>query len=112
VTPLADEVRLVDGDERHRSRAADDLAERLGVGQLFRAEHDEVDIAGTQRVQGSDALRVMLRRVEHDRAEGAARDQGPELVALQRDERRHHHGEAAEKEPADLVDGALAAAGG
>ena len=107
VPPLADQVRLVDG-EQARLRAPQRLA-RLPVGELLRREEDErVRLGG--RGQRGGVLARRLVRVEHDRVE-AGGAQMRELVVLQRDQRRDDDRRPGPEQPGELVDRRLPAAG-
>ena len=104
--PLADQVRLVDG-EQTRPGALQRLAGLLVSQLLGRQEHERIRVAGGQERRRVRAGRLL--RVEHDSRQ-ARRAQVGELIILQRDQRRHDDRRAAAQQPAQLVDGRLPAA--
>ena len=107
VTPLADQMRLVD-DEEPRPRPPERLP-RLRVRQLLRRDEDEgVRIAGSDECGGPRPRRLL--RVQHDRGQ-ARRAQMRKLIVLQRDQRRDDHGGPVSQQAGELVDRRLAATG-
>ena len=108
VAPLADQVRLVHG-EQPRPRPLE-RSPGLGVRQLLRGQEDE----RTRVTRGEQRRRARTRRllrVEHDRRQ-ASRLQVRELVVLQRDQRRDDDRRPRSEHPGQLVDRRLPAAGG
>ena len=116
VTPLADQMGLVNDEQAHPAGAVDQALMRLGVVQLLGAQQQKVEPALIHRGERGAAIVAMLTRVEHRRAGSRmigppAPGQAPQLVALQRDQRGDHHRQSAERQAGDLVDRALPAAG-
>ena len=109
VPPLADAMRLVDGDQRARE-VAQQPAEAV-EGQALRRRVDEVE-APRRHLRHAAAH---LARVEGGREERRGHAPGLErlhLIGHERDERRDDEGRAGQQRGGELVDQALAAARG
>ena len=108
VAPLADAMRLVDGEERR----PDALHQRGGAGrgEALGGHVEELQAAGVEG--GEDLLHLGALGL---RGEGAGGDAGgaqrADLVAHQRDERRDDEGDAGAGQRRELVAERLAAAG-
>ena len=109
VAPLADAVRLVDGDERD----IDTLHHRLEAGKhkALRGDIEQVELAGLEVAEGAGGLFRRDRGVER-RGVDASLSQRLDLVAHQRDERRDDDADALAGEGRDLEAHRLAGAGG
>jgi hypothetical protein len=109
VAPLADAVRLVDGDERAvevlEQRAEGGLREPLG------RRVDERELAARERGLAAPRLARLERRGEVGRRDAAAPERR-DLVLHQRDQRRDDERRAREEARRELVAEALAAARG
>ena len=120
VAPLADAVRLVDGEQGDAGRAggaarrvgqtAETLEEALGHERLG-GDVQEVELAGVQGAQHAARLAGLERRVVGGGAD-AGRPQRVDLVLHQRDERRDDDARARPHHGGKLVAERLAAAGG
>ena len=113
VPPRRQAVRLVDRDQRRAQRP--DLGQPVRLGQLLR--RDEQEPGPSRRAPPSSASscwRGRLGRADPHRPGQlvpAAVEPG-DLVLLQRQQRRDHHGRPAQQRRRHLVDGRLAGAGG
>ncbi len=107
VPPLADQVRLVDGEQPRPG--APERVEGLVVGELLRREEDERAGSGGGGQRGRVLARGLVR-VEHERFE-ACRPEMRQLVVLQRDQRRDDDRRPGPQQPGELVDGRLSASG-
>ena len=96
VPPLADQVRLVDGEQPRLGAA--ERVERLPVGELLGREEDERVVLGGRGQRGRVLVRGLVR-VEHDRFQ-ARRPEMRQLVVLQRDQRRDDDRRPARSSPA------------
>ena len=117
VAPLADAVRLVDGEQGDAGRGAPGVAqpaqpleEPLGHERLGR-HVQQVELAGVQGAQHAARLAGLERRVVGGGAD-AGRQQRVHLVLHQRDERRDDDAGAGADHGGQLVAERLAAAGG
>ena len=120
VSPLADAVRLVDGEQGDAGRAggavravgqpAQPLEEALGHERLG-GDVQQVEFAGVQGAQHAARLAGLERRVVGGGAD-AGRPQRVDLVLHQRDERRDDDAGAGPHHGGELVAQRLAAAGG
>ena len=120
VAPLADAVRLVDGEQgdagragvlrRVRRQAVQALEEAVGHERLG-GDVQQVELAGVQGAQHAARLVRLERRVVGGGAD-AGRPQRVDLVLHQRDERRDDDAGAGPDHGRQLVAERLAAAGG
>ena len=111
VAPLADAVRLVDGEEGDAGlETVDALEEALGHERLG-GDVQQVELAGVQGAQHAARLVRLERRVVGGGAD-AGRPQRVDLVLHQRDERRDDDAGAGPDHGRQLVTERLAAARG
>ena len=108
VAPLRNAMRLV--DRQQRDLGALEKIDRVGFQQPFRRHIDEAQFAARDLIEDRPVLRRIVRRVERRRGDAIAA-QLRHLIAHQRDQRRHHDGEAVAKQRRQLVAQRLAAAG-
>ena len=109
MAPLADAMRLVDGDQADTD-AAQHLHGTAG-GQPFRGEVEQLQRAGFERLP--DRLGLFGGVARGQRAgRDAGLAQSAHLVAHQRDQRRDHHGHARAEQRRKLETERFAAAGG
>jgi hypothetical protein len=117
VAPLADAVRLVDGEQGQPAAIAQAIqqVQEPGRGHALGRRVEQGDLAARQ--PPLDVLRLLEgeRRIE-ERCLDAGLVQRAHLVVHQRDERRHHHADALPgalaRDGRHLVAQRLAAAGG
>ncbi len=108
VTPLADQVRFIDGEQTGPS--APQRFAGLPIGQLLRREKDErAGIAGGEKSRRARTSRLL--RVEDDSRHAGGAQVG-ELVILQRDQRRNDDRRPRPHQPRQLVDRRFPAASG
>ncbi len=108
VAPLRDAVGLVDG-EQSEAAPAEQVEESRRL-QALRRHVDEVQAALAHGPLDRGGAAQVERRVEHGRPHAQLR-QGRDLVLHQRDQRRHHDGQAVEAQGRHLVAQGLAAPG-
>ena len=104
VTPLADQVRLVDR-EQARARAPLSVSRVSSLASCSGDRNTNV----SELARGQQRRRPLpgrLPRVQHDRVQ-AGRAQVGELIVLERDQRRDDDGRARPQQPGQLVDGRL-----
>ena len=104
MSPAAHAVCLV-----HREQPGRRLGKYVAhivAGQLLRGEEDEARLAVPEQVVGCGAAAFRYVRVHRDRGQ-AVREQVVGLP-LQREQRRHNHGGAAERDRGELVDRRIA----
>ena len=108
--PLADAVRLVDGEQRDLRQAGQEI-EKARAEQALRRHVQQVQLAATRHTRD---LAGVVRRGGGVEAGGgdAGFLQRRHLVLHQRDQRRHHQRHAVAQQGRDLVAQAFAAAGG
>jgi hypothetical protein len=107
-SPPADQVGLVDGHQLRLQLR--DAVEDVDVAELFRTQEHEVRPPGTgQVIEDATPLACPLRRVHRHRHDVAPSFQRRQLIPLQGEQGRDHHGRAAEQEARQLVDRRLAA---
>jgi hypothetical protein len=105
-------VRLVDGDQARAQGAH--LGQPLRVAELLGGDEEELRPALADLPDRRALLVGRLGRAHPDRPDlrVIALVEGRDLVLLQREQRRDHHGRPGQQHRRDLVDGRLAAAGG
>ena len=108
VAPLAHAVGLVDDEQRRLG--ADQGLEGVLAGELLGGQEHELEVARPQAANAC-AGGVADRRVDLDRRAHVLALEADDLVALQGDERGHHHGGPGSGGGDHLVDGRLAVAG-
>ena len=108
VAPLRDAVRLI--DRQQRDLGLFQKIDRVRFQQTFRRHIDEAQFAARDLIEDRPVFRRIVRRVERRRGDAIAA-QLRHLIAHQRDERRHHDGEAVTNERRQLIAQRLAAAG-
>ncbi len=108
VAPLRNAMRLVDRQQRNLG-ALEEL-ERLGSHQPFGRDIDETQLAARDPLEHRPVLGGVVRGVEARRGNAIAA-QLRHLIAHQRDQRRHHDGQAVAEQCRKLVAQRLAAAG-
>ena len=106
--PLRHAMRLVDRKQRDVGLAEQGKAARRQ--QSFRRDVEQVEIAGQQPALDFRGLLKRQRRVQHRRVD-AGLEQARDLVAHQRDQRRHHDAAAFAQQGRQLIAHRLAAAG-
>ena len=109
VPPLADAVRLVDGDQR-ALEVAQEPAEAV-EGQALRRRVDEVE-APRRHLRHAAAHLAGVERGREERRRHAPGLERLHLIGHERDERRDDEGRAGQHRGGELVDQALAAARG
>ena len=108
VAPLADAMRLVDG-EQGDPRVRQHLAEARRR-QPFGSDIEQVELAARQRAPDGSGVFGAQRRIQR-RGADAGLAQRLDLVAHQRDQRRNDDADARPADRRDLVAGGLAGAG-
>ena len=101
-------MRFVDR-EQARFRALEQI-ERLRLEQTFRRNIEKPQLAAFEVLAHRAVLEGVIGRIQR-RGGNAVAAQLRDLVAHQRDQRRHHDGEAAARQSRELVAQRLAAAG-
>ncbi len=109
VAPLRDAVGLVDGEQAGRLLVRQ--VEKGGVVEALGRHIEQRELARPRLVENLEAVGRGERAVEAGRGD-AQLTQGADLVAHERDEGRHHDGEAAEGQGGHLVADRLACRGG
>ena len=108
VSPLGDAVGLVDREQRHFGGGEE--RHGVGAGEPLGGHVKEPQVAGGDAVQDVAVLVEIIGRVEARGGNAGGRELR-HLVAHQRDQRRHHHGEAAAHDRGQLIAQRLARAG-
>lgn len=108
VAPLRDAMRLVDG--QHRDFAALEQFERFGFQEPFGRYVNEAQLAARNALQNCAVLGRIVARIER-RCRDAVAAKLRDLIAHERDQRRHHDGEPVAQQRRQLVAQRFAAAG-
>ncbi len=106
--PLRHAMRLV--DRKQRDLGLSEQGEAARRQQSFGRDVEQVEIAGQQPALDFRGLVKRQRRVQHRRVD-AGLQQPRDLVAHQRDQRRHHDAAALAQQGRQLIAHRLAAAG-
>ena len=106
VAPLRDAVRLVDGEQR--DLGAREQAERFRLHQAFGRHIDETQFTARDAVEDQTVLGWIVRRVERRGGDAVAAELR-DLIAHERNQRRHDDGDAVAKQRRKLVAQRLAA---
>ena len=108
VAPLRDAMGLVDGEQREF--AAPQMVEKRGHEQPLGRDVDEIERAGAHLGFGAQRFAVRQRRVERGGAHAELRER-LDLVAHERDQRRHHDRDTGPAQRRNLIAQRLAEAG-
>ena len=108
VAPLRNAMRLVDRQKRNLG-ALEEL-DRLGSHQPFGRNIDETQFTARNSLEHRPVLGGVVRGIEGRRGDAIAA-QLRDLIAHQRNQRRHHDGQAVAEQRRKLVAQRLAAAG-
>ena len=108
VAPLRDAMRLVDCEQR--DPGAFEEIERLGFHQSFGRDVKEAQLAARDLIEGRPIVGGIVGGVERG-SRNAVTAKLRDLIAHQRDQRRHHDGQAVAQQRRELVAQRFAAAG-